>query len=273
MAVLSAVLTSYRWQFSVVPMFKPLPALLMFLAFSSFGCGGSAAPAEHPASEDTTSDVSSGDEASNTTVGDSETETSSGIPTSCHEGTDPCTPDPRWVKKLCADVYPAVALYLFQKSSPFAHGYLSRKTRAVNASGGATSGDEWLSFDEEVVLLYQRGGNAGGIQVSGSGGGYDALRLDGSCVTLDAEEVRMQEPPKAKYTRVPWRYIGDDMQDALREVPAIKEAYIERRKECQGAFSGTVSDGCVKKDEALNRAIVSALLSGEAQIPQPAKQP
>jgi hypothetical protein len=177
------------------------------------------------------------------------------------------------VRKLCADVYPAVALYLFSKQSPFTHGYLSRKTRAVNASGGATSGDEWLAFDEEVVLLHYRQADTGGIQVSGAGGGYEAMRLDGSCVTLGSDEVRLDVPPQPKYAKVPWRYIGDDMQDALREVPAVKEAYIARRKECKGAFSGNVSKQCVQRDEELNNTIIVALTSGEAQLPQPSLRP
>lgn len=195
------------------------------------------------------------------------------IPKECHGGAEPCTPNPKWVKKLCKDVYPGVALYMFSKSSPFTHGYLSRKTKAVNASGGATSGDEWLAFDEEVVLLHHREADLGGMQVSGAGGGYDAMRLDGSCVTLGAEEIRLERPPAPKYAKVPWRYIGDDMQDALRENENIKTLYIERRKECKGAYSGSVSQLCVKKDEQLNRAIVDAVTGGDVEVPQPEFRP
>jgi len=177
------------------------------------------------------------------------------------------------VKKLCQDVYPGVALYLFQSKSPFTHSYLSRKTKAVNASGGATSGSEWLAFDEEVVLLYARIPSSSGIVVSGAEGGYDAMRLDGSCVTLDASEVTMDVPPSPKYTEVPWRYLGDDMEAALLKVPAIKEAYIARRKECKGAFSGEVSAKCVKLDAALNATIVASLKNGVTDLPQPASRP
>lgn len=195
------------------------------------------------------------------------------VPSTCHGDSEPCVPNPQWVRRLCQDVYPGVALYLFQSSIPFSHAYLTRRTRAVNASGGATSGDEWLAFDEEVVLLHHRGEDAGGIQVSGSGGGYDAIRLDGSCVTLGAEEVRMERPPAPKYTKIAWQYLGEDIQDALRAVPAVREAYIARRQECRGAYSGAVSGDCVKKDEALHRAIVAALKSGEAKLPVPATRP
>lgn len=247
-----------------------LPFVLLVAA-----CSGATKPAEsapQAASKDEPAEMP-GPSVGEATESEPAAATEAGIPSRCYDGGQPCTPDPRWVKKLCADVYPAVALYLFQASSPFTHAYLSRKTRAVNASGGATSGDEWLAFDEEVVLLYHRSSDAGGIQVSGSNGGYDAMRLDGSCVTLDAEEVRLEKPPAPKYSTVPWRYIGDDMQNALLEVPSVKAAYVDRRKECQGAFSGTVSSGCIKKDEALNRAIIAALQSGTARLPEPAAQP
>lgn len=247
------------------------------LSYSLFlmACGGSNSTAETP---DSSSEESVA--AASSTEGEqdeSESEESSGpttIPTTCYESGSLCTPDPQWVKKLCADVYPAVALHLFQKSSPFTHGYISaRKVKAVNASGGPTSGEEWLQFDEEVVLLYHRTTAAGGMQVSGAGEGYEAMRLDGSCVTLGGDEVRTHEPPSPKYVKVPWRFIGKDMQNHLRSLPSIKEHYIARRTECQGAFSGTVTDKCLKKDKVLNRAIIDTLKSGEANLPQPNERP
>lgn len=251
-------------------------ASTIVLSLLCASCGGSQAEAESPSSEGAeATSAPSGSETAAAEESDSE-EPESGpwdVPSKCQNGDHPCTANPKWVKKLCSDVYPAVALYLFSKKSPFTHGYLSRKTRAVNASGGATSGDEWLAFDEEVVLLHYREEDTGGMQVSGAGGGYEAMRLDGSCVTLGSDEVRLDVPPQPKYAKVPWRYIGDDMQDALREVPAIKEAYIARRKECKGAFSGTVSKQCVQRDEELNSAIIDALTSGEAQLPQPSLRP
>ncbi|MCH2107839.1 MAG: hypothetical protein MK135_00795 [Polyangiaceae bacterium] len=195
------------------------------------------------------------------------------IPTTCHGESEVCVPDPKWVRSLCEDVYPAVALYLFQKSAPFTHGYLTRKVRAVNASGGATSGDEWLRFDEEVVLLYSRSAGAGGMQVSGAEGGYDALRWDGSCVTLDHSEVRLQRPPQPVAAAVNWRAIGKDMQKSLKGNPAIKKAYLARKKECKGAFSGTVTKRCVQLDKKLNRVIVDTLEKGDVSVPEPKRRP
>lgn len=249
---------------------------LALLGFCS-ACGGAEQEAKSPTPSES---EGSGSEASSSEHQAAEAEEAPvaadgklSIPSSCHQTGEICTPDPKWVKALCQDVYPGVALYLFQSSSPFTHGYLSRKTKAVNASGGATSGSEWLEFDEEVILLYHRQANTGGIVVSGSDGGYDALRLDGSCVTLDSSEVRLDVPPTPKYTSIPWRYLGDDVEDALLDVPAIKDAYIARRKECKGAFSGEVSSKCVKLDAALNQTIVSSLKNGETDLPQPGQRP
>jgi hypothetical protein len=249
--------------------------LCVALSCLVLACGGSgpepaSAPKEDTSKPPTNEDSGSDEEAA-------EQKESSGpmaIPTECHGGSDPCTANPKWVKRLCSDVYPAVALFLFQERSPFTRGYISaRQVRAVNASGGVTSGEEWLEFDEEVVLLYHRKAQAGGIQVSGSGDSYEAIRLDGSCVSLGGDEVRTNVPPRPKHVKVPWRFIGEDMQDALRSLPGVKEAYIARRSECKGAFSGTVTDKCLKKDAALNSAIVAALNDTNTNLPQPENRP
>lgn len=195
------------------------------------------------------------------------------IPGRCHADGSVCTADPKWVRALCSDLYPDVALYLFQKASPFTHGYITRKTKAVNASGGVTSGDEWLAFDEEVVLLIHRVPKAGGIQVSGSEGSFDAIRLDGSCVTLDSTEVTLNLPPAPKFARIDWRYLGDDVEGQLKEYRPIFDAYVARKKECKGAFSGEVSKKCVDLDAKLNQKIVSSLKDGSLSLKPPAKRP
>lgn len=235
------------------------------------GCAGgqTEAAAPEPASEAATSEpAAEAEEASQEeAVGPVD------IPTTCYDGDRPCTADPKWVKRLCQDVYPGVALYLNSPNSPFSRGYMTRKTKAVNASGGATSGDEWLKFDEQVVLLFHRKAAAGGMQVSGAEGGFDAIRWDGSCVTLDGTEVRLDKPPEPLQAHIDWRYLGEDVQDALKAVPAVRDAYVARKQECKGAYSGDVSKECEKKDLALRKAIVKAVQSGEAKLPVPARRP
>ncbi len=243
------------------------------LGLASVSCGGSSAPAEAPPATESAPTDSASAPAEEAAAAEPEATGPAAIPLTCHKESSVCTPNPKWVKRLCADVYPAVALYLNQPSSPFSRGYLTRKTKAVNASGGATSGNEYLAFDEQVVLLYHRSANLGGMTVSGASGGYDALRWDGSCVTLDGSEVTMSEPPKALRAPIDWRYLGEDVQDALKAVPAVREAFVARKQECKGAYSGDVSKKCVDKDTALQTAIIKAITSGEAKLPEPVGRP
>jgi len=233
------------------------------------GCGGptpAAAPdgkdASDGESEEPRASAASG-EASEGADGNAEEEVAGGIPKKCHKNADPCLPPPKFVDGLCADTYPAVALHMFAPSAPWAHGYLKGKVKAWNASGGVSDNEAWLEFDEEVVLLRKRGGPQG-IQVSGAEGGYDALRWDGSCVTLDASEVTLSAPPRPKAAKVEWRFLDEATQEAMRESENVTQAYRKRRKECKGAVSGTVSKKCVVADAQLSDVIVEHVREGGA---------
>ncbi len=194
------------------------------------------------------------------------------LPTTCAKKDGAvCTPTGKWVEKLCQDNFPSVALVLFRKGSPWTRGYLTRKTKAWNASGGASSSD-YVEFDEEVLVLRQRSSDLGGMQVSGAGGGYDALRWNGACVTLAKEELTLKSPPKAKNARVEWRRLDSGIRDKLREDDKVNEAYKLRQKECKGATMGAVSAKCEKADDALSEAIVDFARRG-GDLPKPEKLP
>jgi hypothetical protein len=236
-------------------------------------CGGSKAPAESPSGGESTSEAASSEagapvEEEKAAAGGGD---SAAIPTDCYKPSGLCLPNPKFVKKLCNNRFPSVALYLFGNGSKWAHGYLTRKTEAWNASGGASAGG-YLEFDEEVLLLFERKADTGGMQVSGAGAGYDALRWDGSCVTLSGEELTQNRPPQAKTPRIEWRFLDDNVQEALRKEDKINAAYLERRKECKGASSGDVSSKCVKADTQLSDAIVSFVRGGGA-VPVPSTLP
>jgi hypothetical protein len=227
-------------------------------------CGGAPKAAEAPAPP---VKQQSSEEATAKATADSEPEEKSEakvtkLPTECADkGGSPCVPPKDFVNKLCQGSYPSIALAMFKKSSPWARGYLTRKTKAWNASGGASESD-MLEFDEEVLILRHRSADLGGMQVSGAGGGYDALRWNGGCVTLAKEELTERLPPKPKTAHVEWRLIDDGMRDVLRNDDKVTKAYRERQKECKGATMGTVSDKCVKKDNALSDAIVDYVRNG-----------
>jgi len=193
------------------------------------------------------------------------------VPTGCVKSGRFCLPDQKFSKRMCNASSPSLALYLFGNGFGYTRGYLTRKTQAWNAAGGA-SDNTFLEFDEEVLLLVERGGDTGGMQVSGAGGGYEALRWNGSCVTLAKEEVTLDKPPAPKAAKVEWRFLDDNVQAALREDSTINAAVSKRRQECKGAVSGDVSLACVKADDRLTRALVDYLRKG-GKVPVPSKLP
>jgi len=235
-------------------------------------CGG-AKPAQAPEAENEQREVapSSAAPAAEAQAAPAEAAASGGsVPTQCFKSGAVCSPDPQFVKRLCNGKYPSLGLYLFSNPK-WTRGYLTRRTQAWNASGGA-SDSGWVEFDEEVLILYARVADAGGMQVSGAGGSYDALRWDGSCVTLQSEEVTMSKAPSPKYPPIDFRYLDDDTQEALRKDEKINKAWQERRKECKGATSGEVSLKCVRADESLTKTVI-AFVRGGGNIPEPKKLP
>lgn len=249
------------------------PLVLALLA----ACGGQKAQSSDPSSpalkeksSDTATAEAKPDAASKEQAEDEKSATE--LPKECAKKDDKmCLPPAAFVTRLCQGNFPSVALAMFKKETPWTRGYLTRKTKAWNASGGAASSDE-LEFDEEVLVLRHRAADLGGMQVSGAGGGFDALRWNGSCVTLANEELTLSTPPKAKNARVEWRLIDDAMREAMRNDAKLDKAYKDRQKECKGATMGTVSDKCVKLDTALSDAIVAHIRSG-GDVGKPDKLP
>lgn len=190
-----------------------------------------------------------------------------GVPDTCAPGGTDCVPDPKFVKRLCNDVHQDTALYMFRHGTPWQRVYLRGRVEAVNASGGATV-QGFLEFDEEVLVLRQRKTSAEGIQIGDSSGSYDALRWNGSCVSLDGGEITTQSPPKSKYSRVEWRYIGENMRNALRRDATLAQAVQARQKECKGATMGAVSKKCENLDNKLVDAVVK-YVRATSDLPQP----
>jgi hypothetical protein len=260
------------WRLATVP-------LLLTLACGGGGASGSGAR--------TSASAKSGDEAGpgpgaseaegsdeeNDSVASTgaEDESTASLPSECAGSDDLCTPPKDFIQRLCQGVYPNVALFLFRGGTPWSRAYLTRKTEAWNASGGASVAGH-LEFDEEVLILLHRGQNAGGMQVSGTGGGYEALRWNGACVTLAAEEVTLRRPPSPKYPRIEWKWVEPDMREALKEDERVQDAFIAFRKECKGVTMGTVSRACVRADERLSRSVIDYVTTG-GELPVPVKLP
>jgi hypothetical protein len=248
-------------------------SFVLLLAALPLACGGSAPPPSGPEAPAAESESGS-DEKPAEGEGESPTPAAAGggIPKECAKKGDTCFPPKKFVEKLCAASFPGVALYLFANGSPWSRGYLRGKTKAWNASGGASDNESYLEFDEEVLVLAERKADLGGMQVSGAGASYDALRWDGSCVTLSAQEMTLDKPPTPKTPKIDWRFLDDNVQEALRTDADVNEAFQARRKECKGAVSGDVSLKCVKADDKLSVVIVKAIRGG-LKLPEPTKLP
>lgn len=259
-------------------MMRPALAVLSCSWFASLlvACGGSKAPAEDPSSQDSVAETAS-QETQDPTEDASQSESASAenpaepIPTKCARSSGACTPSAKFVERLCAGSYPGVALYLFANNSPWTRGYLTRKVKAWNASGGV-SAEGYLEFDEEVIILQERRAAQGGMQVSGAGASYDVLRWDGTCATLAEEELTTNKPPSPKFAKVEWRYLDDNVQEALREDEQLSKLVSERKQECKGATSGAVSNKCVKADAKLSDSIIKYVRKG-GTVPVPTKLP
>lgn len=208
---------------------------------------------------------------STATAADQPQAQAAGLPTECADRKDGlCLPSSDFVRRLCEGTFADVALVMLRSDSPWTRGYLRGRTEAWNASGGASVAG-WLEFDEEVLLLRHRASGQGGFQVSGTDG-YDALRWNGSCVTLTGDEVTLDPPPKRKHSRVEWRWLGTSMREVLRQDSVIDQTYLARKKECKGATMGEVSQKCEQLDQQLVDVIVAHVREG-GDLGTPEAQP
>jgi hypothetical protein len=195
-----------------------------------------------------------------------------GLPKECTPVAELCLPPRAFIKRLCQDAYPGAAIRLFEKSSPFSRGYVTRRNiKAVNTLGGPSS-DVNLDAGEEVLILTRTAGpGAGEMQVSGMGG-YEVLRWDGTCATLSDGELAARPPSSPRHGPLDWRYIDTNIQKALLVDPAIGEARREQRKHCHGVSVGRVSAACAKADARFYERVVATVRSG-IELPEPERLP
>ncbi|MEM1030416.1 MAG: hypothetical protein AAF928_14560 [Myxococcota bacterium] len=197
-----------------------------------------------------------------------------GLPTDCDRTTDDgvCLPPAAFVKRLCKDDFPSVALALFSAEKPFRHAFVAIPTEAWSAGGGATP--EKMPVDEEVLILAFRDKPkpGGGMKVSGTEASYEALRWNGTCVTLGASEVRFDPPPNPLNARIIFQRLEPEIRDALKRTEALRPLYLEHRKACKGVSMGSVSEACERLDGTFSRA-VAAHVRETGGVPMPRRLP
>jgi hypothetical protein len=193
------------------------------------------------------------------------------------KATGVCTPDEDFSKRLCAATFPDVALALFAKETPWTRAYMTASIDAWNASGGRSARAR-LAQDEEVLVVAAREPKPAGIVMTGAGATYDVIRWDGSCVTLDAQEITMKRPTQPKRATVPWRHLSEATRDALLAAPKVASTERAMEKECKGeSFVASASvlqkrnGQCARADAAFNGAIVE-YVKGGGRLP-PARLP
>ncbi len=195
------------------------------------------------------------------------------LPKRCAKGKkhrNECVPPPGWVRRLCEDVYPDVALHMFRPGTPWKRLYMVARAEPFNASGGASLLGDKLEPGEEVIALKRRDGNSG-VQV-GDTSGYDVLRLNGSCATIHDGDFSAKKPDDVVYSKLEWRRIGLPLRNALEASPDVSAAYEARRKACKGQNLGIVAADCERNDRALADEVVRYVLAGKT-LPPPTKLP
>jgi hypothetical protein len=233
---------------------------LAFLVATIAACGGST-PA--PAQEATTNPAPVVPPVADAPPSPPPPEPPLAIPEACAPGElDPCVPGARFADRICAMSHPEVALALFAKGSPWTRLYLRGDVDGWNAEGGGSARAKLL-FDEEVIALKRRAPAKGAAAISvGGSDGYEVIRWDGNCYTLDSGEVARRSPPRPKHSSIPWKLLNEKTKSALLDNASVKAAYDRRRKECKGVTVGDVSLACEQGDTALSDAIVAAVKSG-----------
>jgi hypothetical protein len=150
-----------------------------------------------------------------------------------------CLPPAGWVRRLCDNVYPDVALHMFRPGTPWVRFYMKANAQPFNASGGMSVLGDKMQRGEEVIALRRR--NAQSELQMNDISGYDVLRWNGACATIHDGDFTEDEPEEPLNARVEWRELGLELRQKLEAQPEILETYKARRKACVGRNMGRVS--------------------------------
>ncbi len=194
------------------------------------------------------------------------------VPSRCALGArPPCLPPEAFAESICKGKYPGLALFMFEKSTPWQRKWVNREQlAAVNAFGGSNSGGD-LTFAEEVLLLRRGSARTDEVQVSGADD-VEVLRWNGTCVTVRESELVEYVPGLPKHADIVWNYLGRGLQEALLGNTNIASLRKRHKQECRGSSAHSVSKSCGRAAQTLGDAIVIAVRKGTT-LPEPQKLP
>lgn len=182
------------------------------------------------------------------------------VPSECAGAADRCVPPQRFVRALCQRTAPEVALAMFKKGTPWTRAYM-RLDRELWFAGKRLARPVIATQGEELLILADRTGGSG---VMIGGGSYDALRWDGSCVSVTADEVSLSAPRVPEVATITWRYLPDATRDLLLQDSNIESKYRERSKRCRPP----AGDACDEADRELSQLIATHVRGG-GEVPVP----
>lgn len=189
------------------------------------------------------------------------------LPTACatREG-KVCLPESGFAARLCERAFPEVALAFFAKGTPWTRAYLRRDTEAWSAANRHARKAR-LPLDEEVTVVAMRSAPKNAIVV-GSGASYDVLRFDGTCVSLEGDEIGFSRPPAPKWAAVPWDSLEPPTQSVLRAGRGVEPAVKTMQRAC--GLESTDEKKCQDAQRALSSTVFAVL---GPTLPEPDRRP
>ncbi len=162
---------------------------------------------------------------------------------------------------LCDQHDATAAVAMFAKGTPWVRAYVSRDLEAWDPGRRSREGRSKLALDEEVLVLHAYRPQGGVVVVGGTSAegwsSVDAVRLDGTCVSLMADEITTRRPPAPRRSPLAWDRLTQSAKSALLATPAVKKRADAATKAC----AGKPERPCTKAREQLADAIVAAQAS------------
>lgn len=153
------------------------------------------------------------------------------VPTQCDVEEPFCVPAASFAEDVCRGQHAELALHFFGPKTPWKRAYVLRAFKAWHV--GSRSDLRELRAGEEVILLTGGGkGSAGGIQ-DAAGRGFDALRWDGTCVSLMEDELSFHKPVGAVPANIDMKALMPEFRSVLMEERPIVQLSGSTAKLCE----------------------------------------
>ncbi len=191
-----------------------------------------------------------------------EAEVARSLPAACEDGPI-CTLPAEFASRLCAGVYPEVALHLFAPKTPWKRAYLQRSFKAWHVGGRGDLRE--VRTGEEVIIARANRGDSTDL----GGRAFDVLRWDGTCVSLMEDEISFRKPSPAAVANIAWKKLEPAYQSAFFEDRHLASLRAAQSRACEGADAQKEpgKSKCELATRQLSVAIAQLVGSGKALPP------